>query len=78
MKRFLILVLTVLLVFGLAGALFAAEAYGDGVKKATGASVDVFAMSAIAAAIGLGLAALGCGIGQGIATGKAAEAASHS
>ena len=73
MKRFAVIVIAFVLVFGLVGVLFASEA-AEGVQmKASKGSVDFFAMTVIAASIGVGVAALGCGIGQGIATGKAAE-----
>jgi len=73
-KKFFVMLLAVVLVFGAAAALFASEAPAAGESmKASGGSVDFFAMTVIAAALGVGIAALGCGIGQGIATGKAAE-----
>ncbi len=74
MKRFFSVLLSVVLVFGVAGVLFASDAPAAGeALKASKGSVDFFAMTVIAAALGVGIAALGCGIGQGIATGKAAE-----
>jgi F-type H+-transporting ATPase subunit c len=74
LKKTVVLMMAVLMVFAIAGAAFGAEAAaGTGVKKATNESVNFFAMTVLAAALGVGLAALGCGLGQGIAAAKAAE-----
>ena len=75
MKKMFVMGLAFLMVFAAAAGIMAAETAeaGAGVKQASEASVDFFAMTVIAAALGVGIAALGCGIGQGIATGKAAE-----
>ena len=77
MKKFAKVVLALMLVLSLASVVFAAEtapAEGAAVApKATNESVQFFAFSALAAALGVGIGALGCGIGQGIATSKACE-----
>lgn len=58
-----------LLVFAAGNYVWAQEAGG----KAHEGSVWFFAMSALAAGIAIGFAALGTGIGQGTAVGKAVE-----
>jgi F-type H+-transporting ATPase subunit c len=74
LKKTVVLMMAVFMVFAVAGAAFGAnEAAGAGVKKATNESVNFFAMTVLAASLGVGLAALGCGLGQGIAASKAAE-----
>jgi F-type H+-transporting ATPase subunit c len=77
MKKFSKVVLAMMLVLSLASVVFAAEAApatGAAVaQKADSGSVQFFAFSALAAALGVGIGALGCGIGQGIATSKACE-----
>jgi F-type H+-transporting ATPase subunit c len=74
LKKTVVLMMAVFVVFAVAGAAFGAGAEaGTGVKKATNESVNFFAMTVLAAALGVGLAALGCGLGQGIAAAKAAE-----
>lgn len=74
MKKTVVLMMAVFMVFAVAGAAFGSEeAAGAGVKRASNESVNFFAMTVLAAALGVGIAALGCGIGQGIATAKAAE-----
>jgi F-type H+-transporting ATPase subunit c len=78
MKKFAKVVLALLMVLSLASVVFAAEAApaaeGAAVaQKADSGSVQFFAFSALAAALGVGIGALGCGIGQGIATSKACE-----
>lgn len=77
MKKFAKVVLAMMLVLSLASVVFASEgapAEGAAVaEKATSGSVQFFAFSALAAALGVGIGALGCGIGQGIATSKACE-----
>ncbi len=72
MKKFRFVVLMAIFVMGLVGVAMASEAAGAA-GKATNESVTFFAFSVLAAALGVGLAALGCGIGQGMATAKAAE-----
>jgi F-type H+-transporting ATPase subunit c len=59
----------VLLTAGMA----AAEGTAAAAKTATADSTWFFAACALAGAIGLGLAALGCGLAQGIAVSKAVE-----
>ncbi len=73
MKKILVVVMSMVFVLALATVVAAAAETGDA-GKATNESVNFFALSALAAALGVGIAALGCGIGQGIATGKACEA----
>ncbi len=73
MKKTVVLMMAVFIVFAVAGAAFGAEETGAGVKKATNESVNFFAMTVLAASLGVGIAALGCGLGQGMATAKAAE-----
>ncbi len=75
MKRIVTLLMAVLIVVAVVGTAFAAEtsAAAPAVKKATNESVNFFAFTVLAAALGVGLAALGCGLGQGMATAKAAE-----
>ena len=72
MKKFKVVVLMAVFVMAIAGIAMASEAAGAA-GKATNESVSFFAFSVLAAALGVGLAALGCGIGQGMATAKAAE-----
>jgi F-type H+-transporting ATPase subunit c len=75
LKKTVVLMMAVFMVFAVAGAAFGApEAAAAGVQqKASNESVNFFAMTVLAAALGVGLAALGCGLGQGMATAKAAE-----
>jgi F-type H+-transporting ATPase subunit c len=78
MKKFAKVMLALIVVLSLASFVLAAEPAakeaGTAVAKtATDASVQFFAFSALAAALGVGIGALGCGIGQGIATSKACE-----
>ena len=80
MKKFAKVVLALIVVLSIASFVMAAEpaaAAKEGApaaaKAATDASVNFFAFSALAAALGVGIGALGCGIGQGIATSKACE-----
>jgi F-type H+-transporting ATPase subunit c len=74
LKKTVVLMMAVFVVFAVAGAAFGADqAAGAGVKKASNESVNFFAMTVLAASLGVGIAALGCGLGQGIATSKAAE-----
>ena len=74
MRMIVIGLTVVVLVFGAFGALLAADpaSAGSGVK-ATNESVKFFAFTVMAASLGVAIAAVGCGIGQGIATAKAAE-----
>jgi F-type H+-transporting ATPase subunit c len=72
LKKILVVLSALVLVFAVATVVLASpEAAAEG--KATNESVMFFALSALAAALGVGIGALGCGIGQGIATGKACE-----
>lgn len=77
MKKFAKVVLALMFVLAMASAVLAVEAVPVSGKvvaeKATNESVQFFAFSALAAALGVGIGALGCGIGQGIATSKACE-----
>jgi F-type H+-transporting ATPase subunit c len=76
LRKTVTMMVAVLLVFAVVGSAFAAEksaAAAPAVKKASNESVHFFAMTVLAAALGVGIAALGCGLGQGIATAKAAE-----
>lgn len=75
LKKFFVVAMSLFFVLALATVVTAAIAAetGDG-GKATKESVNFFAVSVLAAALGVGIAAFGCGIGQGIATGKACEA----
>jgi F-type H+-transporting ATPase subunit c len=74
LKKTVVLLMAVFMVFAVVGVAFGAgETAGAGIKKATNESVNFFAMSVLAASLGVGLAALGCGLGQGMATAKAAE-----
>lgn len=52
----------------------AEEAAKEVVHKATDSSVWFFALTALGAGLAIGLGAIGAGIGQGIAVGKAMEA----
>lgn len=63
----ILLVLALLWVF--APLCFAEEAATAG----KGSNVFYYGMAALASVVGVGLGALGCGIGQGIATSKACE-----
>jgi F-type H+-transporting ATPase subunit c len=58
-----------------AGMAMAAEPAAQAATQAAGSGNGAwfFTLCAVAAAIGLGLAALGCGIGQGIAVSRAVE-----
>ncbi len=78
MKKLAKVLLAVICVLSLASFVLAAEpaATTEGAavaQKADSGSVQFFAFSALAAALGVGIGALGCGIGQGIATSKACE-----
>jgi F-type H+-transporting ATPase subunit c len=76
LKKFSKVLLGLFFVLAMAGVALAAEAAPEAAAaagKAANGSVNFFAFSALAAALGVGIAALGCGIGQGIATGKAVE-----
>ena len=74
MKKFKVVVLMAVFIMAIARIAMASEAAAAGAAgKATNESVTFFAFSVLAAALGVGLAALGCGIGQGMATAKAAE-----
>lgn len=80
LKKILMVILVVSVVFCFTGILFASETSGAEVQaagKATNHSVQFFAFTVLAAALGVGIAAFGCGIGQGIATAKAAEGLSR-
>jgi F-type H+-transporting ATPase subunit c len=59
----------------MAGGLKAAEAAAEGAPAVAAASGGL--SKGAAAALGLGIAAFGCAIGQGIATGKAVEGISR-
>lgn len=72
MKKTVVLMMAVFAVFAVAGVVFA-EDHAGAAGKATNESVNFFAMTVLAASLGVGLAALGCGLGQGIAASKAAE-----
>ncbi|HDQ25353.1 MAG TPA: ATP synthase F0 subunit C [bacterium] len=75
MKKFAVGLLAAVFVIGIAGVVFAADAGAAGeAGKASKDSVQFFAFTVMAAALGVGIGALGCGLGQGIATGQAAEA----
>lgn len=74
------LILVVTVVFCFNGILLASETSGvegQTVGKARTDSVQFFAFTVLAAALGVGIAAFGCGIGQGLATAKAAEGLSR-
>jgi len=75
LKKIVTFLMAVLIILAVVGTTFAAEtaAGAPAVKKATNESVNFFAFTVLAAALGVGLAALGCGLGQGMATAKAAE-----
>lgn len=80
MKRLMRVVMTAGAVMGLAGAAWASEAAATAATAAAAAAPAAggnatwfFVACAIAAAFGLGLAALGGGLGQGIAVSKAVE-----
>ncbi len=74
MKKFMLVLIAVVFVLGISSAVFASEAAKEGASAVkTEGAYSVLAFSALAAALGVGIAALGCGIGQGIATGKAVE-----
>jgi F-type H+-transporting ATPase subunit c len=64
--------LTTLFVLGLTTLAMAAAPAG-GEASAAGESIRFFGASAMAAAIAIGIAALGCGIGQGMAVRGAVE-----
>lgn len=64
-----------LAVVAVAGSLFAAEPEAaKAAHKATDSSVWFFALTALGAGLSIGLGAIGAGIGQGMAVGKALEA----
>jgi F-type H+-transporting ATPase subunit c len=72
--------MVVVIVLCFSGILFASETSGaetQAAGKATKDSVQFFAFTVLAAALGVGIAAFGCGIGQGMATAKAAEGLSR-
>ena len=69
-KRLSIILLALTLVCLLAPFVFAQEEMAE---MAGGAGDDVKAMAVIGAALGIGVAALGTGIGQGIGLSKACE-----
>lgn len=77
MKKFLSIFLVFCLTLGLAGFIFASSekpAEGKQIEeKAKGDSVWYFAYTVLGASLAISIAALGGGIGQGIATAKAAE-----
>lgn len=75
MKKILVVMTALVFVFAVASVVMASTEAAEGAAsgKATNESVPFFAFSALAAALGVGIGALGCGIGQGIATGKACE-----
>jgi F-type H+-transporting ATPase subunit c len=80
MKKFAKVMLAMIAVLSIASFAFAAAepaaASTEGASvagKATSGSVQFFAFSALGAALGVGIGALGCGIGQGMATAKACE-----
>lgn len=79
MKKIFMMMLVVVVVFCFAGILFASETgtQAQATGKATKDSVQFFAFTVLAAALGVGIAAFGCGIGQGIAAAKAAEGLSR-
>lgn len=70
MKKMFV-VLSLLLVLGVASS---AWAEGTVAGKAADSSVWFFAMTVLAAGLSIGLGAIGAGIGQGMAVGKALEA----
>ncbi|MEI7641128.1 MAG: ATP synthase F0 subunit C [bacterium] len=75
MKKFLVLTCALVMVLGFAMAAFAVEtaAVAPEVKKVSPESMNFLALCALAAALSIGIAALGGGIGQGMAAAKAAE-----
>ena len=77
MKRlFASIVQTLVLGFGVVGMAAAGQEAGQATQAAGAAGMDptwFFVACAVAAALGLGLAAFGCGLGQGTAVGKAVE-----
>ncbi|HPD19048.1 MAG: ATP synthase F0 subunit C [Candidatus Goldbacteria bacterium] len=83
MKKISVITLVFAVVFCFSGILFAAETSGaegqtaQATGKATNNSVQFFAFTVLAAALGVGIAAFGCGIAQGMATAKAAEGLSR-
>jgi F-type H+-transporting ATPase subunit c len=72
MKKFLAMMGLMVLVLMAAGSVSAEEAAAA--AKASEGSVWFFGMSVLAAGLAIGLGAIGAGIGQGMAVGKALEA----
>ncbi len=72
MKKATVLLMAAAVIAVFAGTLFAEEAAADA-GKAAGGSVDFFAYVVLAAALSIGLAALGGGIGMGTAISKSTE-----
>lgn len=70
MKKFLLLSSMVLFFVAVNGSAWAEAAAG----KASEGSVWFFGMTVLAAGLAIGLGAIGAGIGQGMAVGKALEA----
>jgi F-type H+-transporting ATPase subunit c len=70
MKRFLRLVPLMMVLMAVSGTVWAQTATG----KATEGSVWFFGMTVLGAGLAIGLGAIGTGIGQGTAVGKALEA----
>jgi F-type H+-transporting ATPase subunit c len=68
-KTVIAILLTLAFVLTLASFAFAEEA----AAAAKSSNIFYYAMAAIAASVGVGLAAAFCGIGQGMATSKACE-----
>ncbi len=53
--------------------IFAPLCFAEEAAAGKGSNVFYYAMAVLVAGIGVGISALGCGIGQGIATSKACE-----
>lgn len=73
MRRFFTTAFMMLVVFSVCAGVWAEQAAAQAPKAHEG-SVWFFALSALAAGIAIGFAALGTGIGQGTAVGKTVEA----
>ncbi|NTV53491.1 MAG: ATP synthase F0 subunit C [Candidatus Firestonebacteria bacterium] len=73
MKKFWQVWLGSAAILAISAGVAAAEGTAAAAKTAGAESTWFFAACALAGALGLGLAALGCGLGQGIAVSKAVE-----
>lgn len=73
MKRVLALMLLVFIVLLIAAPVIAEEAAKPAAAEAGSAKLSYYALAALGCAIGIGIAAFGTGIGQGLGLSKACE-----